>query len=144
MRELANSLEQVQPAVVRSDLRGIEGHTARQRELCQTLRQLESEAQALPLRNRIADRSRNQKIWARPDDAVCPQVRQRWKTLAQELTQVETQVAQLNRVYAALLRRVQRTLQIFVRVLESSANTYVPPKCAAAIAPSRLREATHV
>jgi flagellar biosynthesis/type III secretory pathway chaperone len=144
MRELANSLEQVQTAVVRSDLRGIEGHTARQRDLCQTLRQLEGEALALPFRNPIADRSRSQKISAQPDDAVSPQVRQRWNALAQELTQVETQVAQLNRVYAALLRRVRRTLQIFMRVLESSANTYVPPKCAAAIAPSRLREASHV
>jgi hypothetical protein len=32
MRDLANSLEQVQSAVVRSDLGGINGHTARQGE----------------------------------------------------------------------------------------------------------------
>jgi hypothetical protein len=44
MRELANSLEQVQSAVVRSDLAGIDGHTVRQRELCEALRWMQGEA----------------------------------------------------------------------------------------------------
>lgn len=44
MRELANSLEQVQSAVVRSDLAGIDGHTVRQRELCGALRWMQGEA----------------------------------------------------------------------------------------------------
>ena len=143
MRELANSLEQVQTAVVHSDLRGIDGHTVRQQELCESLRQLEREA--LGFRTPVEDQSRKLNLWAQlPGDAVSSQVRERWQTLAQELTQVEMRVSQLNRVYGALLRRAQRTLQIFMRVLASSANTYTPPKCAAAIAPSTFREVSHV
>jgi flagellar biosynthesis/type III secretory pathway chaperone len=145
MRELASSLEQVQTAVVRSDLRGINGHTARQRELWAALRQLETEALGRPPRNPIAEQSREQKIWVQlPEDAVSPQVRQRWKALAQELTQVEMRVSQLNQVYGALLRRARRTLQIFMRVLASSAITYAPPKREPAIAPSTFPEVSHV
>jgi flagellar biosynthesis/type III secretory pathway chaperone len=140
MRELAHSLEQAQTAVVRSDLGGINGHTARQRELCEALRQLETEAARCPPRN-----PSGKSIWVQlPENAVSSQVRERWQTLTQELTQVEMQVDQLNRVYGALLRRAQRTLQIFLRVLASSANTYAPPKCAAAMVPSTFREVSHV
>jgi hypothetical protein len=145
MRELAISLEQVQTGVVRSDLTRIDGHTVRQRKLCDALRQIESEA--LVFQNPIGDKSRKRNIWAQlPEDAVSSsQVRERWQTLAQELSQVEMQVGQLNRVYGALLRRAQRTPQIFMRVLASSANTYAPPKpAAAAIAPSTFREVSHV
>ena len=144
MRELAISLEQVQTAVVRSDLNGIDGHTMRQREICDALCQLESEA--LGFRNPIEDKARKRNIWAQlPVDAVSSsQVPARWQTLAQELSQVEMHVAQLNRVYGALLRRAQRTLQIFLRVLASSANTYAPPNPAAAMAPSKFREVSHV
>ena len=67
MRDLANSLEQVQTAVVRSDLGGITGHTVRQGELCEALRQLESEA--VPNRNPIGGVLPKRNIWARlPDD----------------------------------------------------------------------------
>jgi len=143
MRGLATSLEQVQTAVVRSDLRGIDGHTLRQRELCESLRQLESEA--LGFRNASEGQHQKVNIGAQlPEDAVSPQVRERWQTLSRELSQVEMRVGQLNRVYGALLRRAQRTLQIFMRVLASSANTYAPPKCAAVIIPSTHQEVSHV
>ena len=142
MRDLANSLEQVQTAVVRSDLGGINGHTARQGELCEALRQLESEG--VPIRNPIGGVLAKQNIWAQLPDDVSPQIRERWQTLAQELTQVEQRVGQLNRVYGALLRRAQRTLQIFMWMLASSGNTYTPPNCAAAIVPSTFREVSHV
>ena len=143
MRGLAISLEQVQTAVVHSDLGGIDGHTLRQRELCESLRQLESEA--LGFRNAIEGQRQKVSIGAQlPEDAVSLQVRERWQTLSRELSQVEMRVGQLNRVYGALLRRAQRTLQIFMRLLASSASTYAPPKCAAAIIPSTLREVSHV
>jgi hypothetical protein len=142
MRELAISLEQVQTAVVHSNLRGIDGHTVRQRELCESLRQLESEA--LEFRNPVEGRYQPLNLGAQlPEDAVSSEIRERWETLSRELTQVEMRVGQLNRVYGALLRRAQRTLEIFMRVLASSANTYTPPKCALAMAPSILREVSH-
>jgi len=145
MRELANSLAQVQTAVVRSDRNGIEDHTARQRDLCQALRQLGSEALGCLPEKPIGGESRTHKLWAQLGEvAVSPQVRQRWEILAGELNQVEMQVSQLNRVYGALLRRAQHTLQIFMRVLASSANTYAPPKCGETTVPSAFREVSHV
>ncbi len=153
MRELARSLEQVQTTLVHTDLRGIECHTARQRELCEALRQLESEVQTEAQTevtgtrpsNLITGESRNRKIWVRPPEgAVSPVVRQRWETLAQDLTLVEMRVHHLNLTYGALLRRAQRTLQIFMRVLASSAITYARPHGAPAIAPSTMREVSHV
>lgn len=143
MQELANSLQQVQSAVVGSDLSAINGHTMRQRELCDALRQRESEMPGMQSSSRGPLRQRNH--WAQlPQDAVASDVRERWQTLSEELIQVELRVSQLNRVYGALLRRAQRTLQIFMRVLASSANTYTPPKGASIIAPATAREVSHV
>ena len=108
------------------------------------LRQLESEALAALPRNAIEGNIESRGAGAQlPEDAVSPPVRQRWETLDRELIQVEMRVGQLNRVYGALLRRAQRTLQIFMRVLASSANTYTPPKGARACL-STLREVSHV
>ncbi len=145
MRELAGSLEQVQTAVIRSDLGGIEGHTARQRELCEALRQLENEALRCLPGDAIIRGSRKQKIWVElPEDSVSRPLQMRWKRLSQEMTEVEAQVAQLNQVYGALLRRAQLTVRIFMRVLASSANTYAPPKCVPTFDASSLREVSHV
>jgi hypothetical protein len=145
MRELAISLKQVQSAVVQSDLQGIGGRTSQQRELCEALRQLEFEALRHPPCTVGAGESRNQKIGMQlPEDAVSPLVQQRWKTLGQELIQVEIRVSQLNQVYGALLRRALRTVQIFNRVLESSAITYAPPTPEPAMIQSNFQEARHV
>ncbi len=135
MRELARSLEQVQIAVVRSDVAGIDRHTARQRDLCASLRHLETGATGL-----LQGKSNGERL---PEDAASPEALVRWKALVQELAQVEMRVSQLNLVYAALLRRAQRTLRIFMRVLESSAGTYAPPKCSPAPAPPAQQEASH-
>jgi hypothetical protein len=145
MRDLAGSLQQVQTAVVRSDRREIDRHTTRQRELCESLRQIESEALRTAPRKATAGESRKHEAWMQlPEGAVSPELGQRWKNLAQELTEVELQVGQLNRVYAALLRRAQCTVQIFMRVLASSANTYARPKYGVGIAASTLQEVSHV
>ena len=145
MRELASSLEQVQNAVVRSDVPGIDGHTVHQRQLCQALGQLESEALRHPPCTATAGKSRNQMVGMQlPENTVSPLVQQRWKMLAQELIQVEIRVSQLNQVYGALLRRARRTVQIFNRVLTSSALTYAPPKPEPAIVQSTFQEVSHV
>src|ERR1700733_1010224 len=110
LRELASSLQLAQAAVVRSDLRGVDSQTERQRELCDVLRQLGSAAFLLP--ESAGGRSRKQNTQAQlAEIGLAPGVGQRWQVLAQDLRQVEMQVDQLNRVYAALLRRAQRTLQ---------------------------------
>jgi hypothetical protein len=145
MRELAGSLEQVQTAVVRSDLGGIEGQTSRQRKLCEALRQLENEALRHLPGGAIPRESRQQKIWPQlPRDSASPVLQKRWKALRLELNEVEMRVAQMNQVYGALLRRARLTLQIFMRVLANSANTYARPNREPAIAQSPLREVSHV
>ncbi|MGD0513400.1 MAG: flagellar export chaperone FlgN [Terriglobales bacterium] len=147
MRQLASSLERAQTSVVRSDLRGIDDHTVLQRDLCEALGQLEGEARR---REVSAGKNKNDQQKEDPiglrvaENAISPEVRQRWKSLAEELAQVELQVSHLNRVYAGLLRRAQRTLQIFLRVLAGSGNTYAAPKHLAAIAPPAIPEANHV
>jgi FlgN protein len=141
MRQLAGSLELVQTAVVRSDLRGIDAHTIRQQELCEALAQLEAEAVSQSLQTLTPNESGHRKPrigMLLEDGVISSEVRQRYTNLAQELTQIELRVSQLNRVYAALLRRAQRTLEVFMRVLASSANTYSPPKCALAIGEATL------
>ncbi len=144
LRELASSLQMAQAAVVRSDLSGIDSQTGRQQELCYALRQLESAGLRLP-GTAVAGESRKQNTWAQlPDIDLAPGVRQRWDALGRELQRVEMQVDHLNRVYAGLLRRAQRTLRIFIQLLASSANTYTPPKCASLMAPLKLQEASHV
>jgi flagellar biosynthesis/type III secretory pathway chaperone len=145
MRDLAGSLERAQSAVVLSDLPGMDGHTARQGEICKALRLLEAEALQHPACTAISSGSRSRKVGMQlPEDAVSPLVRQRWKRLAQDLTQVEIRVRQLNQVYGALLRRARRTVQIFNRVLASSATTYAPPKPEFATAQLPFQEISHV
>lgn len=144
LRELASSLQLAQAAVVRSDLSGIDSQTGRQQELCYALRQLESVGLRLP-GTTVAGGPRKANRWAElPGIDLAPGVRQRWDALGRELQQVEMQVDHLNRVYAGLLRRAQRTLRIFLQLLASSANTYTPPKCVPARAPSKLQEGSHV
>ena len=97
----------------------------------------------LRAQNPMGGERRKQRSWTgSAQDAVSPPVRQRWEALDLELIEAEMQVSHLNRVYAALLRRAQRTLRIFIRLRASSANTYTPPK--GARAPSPLQEASHV
>jgi hypothetical protein len=127
MRELAHSLALAQAAVVRSDLVEMQGQTAKQQQLCEQLRQIAVQAptefpcEAQPP---IAPAA-----WARlPENLASPLGGERWNALVNELTQVELQVAALNRTYGALLRRARRTVEIFCRVLATSGVTYAPPQ----------------
>ncbi len=104
MRELTSVIEQANTAVMKSDLRGIERLTARQRELCNVLRAVEAQTMFQGCHS------------------------QRQSILVDELVVAAKQVRDLNREHAALLRRARRTVDIFCRVLASSAVTYSPPK----------------
>lgn len=103
MHELADVLEQAQAALINRDLRGIERLTARQRELCALLREVET-------------KTRSQDYLPEQQSAM-----------ACELTAAGKRVRDLNRLHAALLRRARRTVDIFCRVLASCAVTYAPP-----------------
>jgi hypothetical protein len=144
MRDLASSLEQAQSALVRSDLPGIDSITTRQQDLCEALRQLESEGWRHARSIATSAGSPLEKAgMALPDDAVSPSLGRPWKTLSEEVTRVEIRVFRLNQVYGALLRRARRTVQIYACALASSANTYPPPKREPAMATPAFQE-SHV
>jgi len=126
LRELADSLERAHAAVVGSDLSEIKHQTACQQELCARLRQLPAEL-VRPLTSWLPG--------GQP-----PPVGGRNQVLLEELAEVERKVAQLNRRYEALLRRARRTVDIFCRVLVSSALTYPPPRPEAATFAAGLQE----
>jgi len=128
MRELAHSLALAQAAVVRSDLREMQCQTAEQQRLCEQLSQLGPPAS--PTEFPLAKHApAAQPGWTRlPEGAASPLAGERWGALLKELTQVELQVAGLNRAYGALLRRASRTVEIFCRVLATSGVTYAPPQ----------------
>jgi hypothetical protein len=145
LRVLGDSLEQAQSAVVRSNLTEITAHTARQRELCETLRQLASEALRLPPCTASAGASPTHPLRMRlPESTVSPFLQRRWNRVTEELSEVEMRVVQLNRVYGALLRRARRTVDIFCRVVASSAFTYGPPKPGPVLAQAGIGEVSHV
>jgi hypothetical protein len=145
MQKLATSLELGQAAIVRSNLAAITSHTARQEELCEAIRQLENEALRLSACTSNAGVVRNPKFLKRlPESGASGFAQRRWSAVAQQLTEVEMQVGQLNLVYGALLRRAQRTVDIFCRVLACSAITYAPPKYEAAMAQAEFGEVSHV
>lgn len=102
LRQLAESLEQAQSSLAAATPAKLDFHTARQRDLCRELHSLEP--------------GFNEKGRVETDS---------W--LADDLREAARQVANLNRKYAAQLRRRRRTVDIFCRVLASSGTTYPPP-----------------
>lgn len=103
MHSLAASLGQARIAVLQSDLARLRRETGCQQEICTRLRQIP----LLP--------------WPTLPAA------ERALRLKEDIRQVEIQVTHLNLAYGALLRRARRTVDIFCRVLASTALTYSPP-----------------
>jgi hypothetical protein len=123
MRELANSLERAQAAVLNSDRVQLSRQTMRQRELCEQWRLLVSEFTrnvSVPPRRAHAVPNSHQAAELGPTG-------ERHRALIVELAQIEARVAHLNRAYGALLRRARRTVDIFCRVLANSGLTYSQP-----------------
>ena len=101
LRSLADSLQQAHAALAATSGEKLDHHTARQQELCQHLRALAG----------FSELSSSTSAG-----------------LANDLQVAARRVGDLNRLYAALLRRRRRTADIFCRVLASSGTTYPAPK----------------
>ena len=109
LQQLADSLQSAHAALLIPDYTQIPAQTEAQEGLCHELRRL------APIQ---------------PSDAAATSgtpVKAREQTLASELQALQAHLADLNRRYAALLRRAQRTVNIFCRVLQNSGLTYVVP-----------------
>src|SRR5437868_10776412 len=119
MRRLAQALQQGQASAVVMDAQQMEQQAAEQQVLCREWRAVEDEIQ-LEGGNRltaIAEQVGSSAAFENPDA-------QRWLRLRQELGQVEMHLTHLNRVHAALLRRMRRSIAVLAHVLASSAPTY--------------------
>jgi len=123
LRELAGSLQRAQAAVLRSDIGQMTAQTLRQQKLCEELQPHAgrmSRPNAVPVAPMATPRP--------PVDALPLQpLSARQHSLLAELREAGKLVERLNRDYAALLRRARRIVDIFCRVLASSAVTYLPP-----------------
>ena len=100
---LADSLQEAGADLATATPARLDQHTARQRELCGRLREL-----AGGVRDGTQVRTS--------------------AGLANDLQEATRRLAELNRNYAALLRRRRRTVDIFGRVLASSGTTYPAPQ----------------
>ena len=103
LHEVAESLKQAQTAVVKSELPELIRQTERQRGLCRQLSSL-------------------------PRAKECTVAVNCWSELLEQTRQAELELAQLNRVYGALLRRARRTVDVFCRLMSDSGMTYAPPR----------------
>ena len=125
LRELADSLKEAQAAVLRSDLGRLPMLTARQSEICGKYHQIATAPQQVPAQPKPAGEEDS-------NHAESADGGQRWRALTAEVARMEREALELNRAYAALLRRARRTVDIFCRALASSSLTYGPPTQSAA------------
>jgi|SRR5579862_5695861 len=109
LHKLADSLQRAQAALLSPDYDQVPAQTKVQQDLCHELRRLALIRPSGSATGRAAS------------------VEVREKALASEFQALHRQVTDLNRKYAALLRRAQRTVNIFCRVLQNSGLTYVVP-----------------
>jgi hypothetical protein len=113
LQKLADSLQRGHAALCIPDYTQIPVQTKVQQDLCQELRRV-SRLQA-----------------SGSAGSAATSVKKCEKALVNELQDLQRRVAELNRSYAALLRRAQRTLNIFCRLLQNSGLTYVAPAVSA-------------
>ncbi|HXZ32746.1 MAG TPA: hypothetical protein VEH30_10730 [Terriglobales bacterium] len=121
MRELADSLERAQAAVLGSHIAQLRAQTKRQRELCEQWRLVSEIAPG-----RISSTPAGRNV-ANSHDADIGPAGERQRALLLDLAEVVSRLSHLNRAYGALLRRARRTVDIFCRVLENSGVTYTHP-----------------
>ena len=121
MRQLANSLEESQSALLRNDAERIARGAAHQAELCRRWCHLESQLQ----RGRANSGSRQQSSTERSTAENCMA---EWK-------QLNDRIRHLTRVHSSLLRHLNRSLAVLARVAKSCELTYAPSHGSAMNAP---------
>ncbi len=108
VRQLADSLEVSQSALLRNDAEAIARGAAHQAELCRQWSLLEEELRRQADGNDFPDASEHSR-----------RLQIEWGTLG-------TRIRHLTRVHLSLLRHMQRSLTLLERVVQSSAPTYAP------------------
>lgn len=121
MRQLADSLEESQSALLRNDAERIARGAAHQAELCRRWSHLESQ-----LEREKQNSSRRRQSSTEPSTAESCQAE--WK-------QLNDRIRHLTRVHSSLLRHLNRSLAVLARVAESCELTYAPSHGSAMNAP---------
>ena len=113
LQRLERSLADSESAILKMDASRIEADTEEQRELCLEWQALD--ARILALRER-----------AEPDRTRPAE--ERWRGLGEEMERVEAELRQRNRLHAALLRRMRRSLVWLETLMRDPARTYSAPR----------------
>jgi hypothetical protein len=120
LRDLVQSLEVSQFALVRNDAEMIARGAARQAELCRQWSLLEDQ---------LRHASEPQRLSISPAAPISPETPTTALPsahLEKEFDALSTRIRHLTRVHCSLLRHLQRSLSILVHVADSCAPTYTP------------------
>jgi len=132
MRSLATSLEQSQKFILTLDSPQLERHVAQQQDLCRQWRELQGVAVSTPRSGAYLPAP----IAHETPGTTVPSSERR-SALVQEVSQVERQIRHLNRVHAALLKYMHRSMTVLANLLSVSDHTYARPKLDHHPAPAR-------
>lgn len=127
LRLMAKELRECRESFTKMDLEAIREHISYQRGLCSEVRSLDGELRVL--RWQLAEggglepKEMNTTAFAKLFDADCAlQLRQ----VMDDLAGVRKSVGRLNRVYAGLLRRSRRSINVLINVMANYIGTYNP------------------
>jgi hypothetical protein len=127
LRLMAKELRECRESFTGMDLEAIREHIAYQRGLCSEIRSLDDELRVL--RRQLAVRSglepeemRAARFEGLFDAYAATELRQ----VIGDLTEVQKGVRRLNGVYAGLLRRSRRTINVLINFMASYVGTYNP------------------
>jgi hypothetical protein len=117
VHHLGDSLEVSRSALLSNDAEAIARGAAHQAELCRQWSQLEDQLQRQAATSHASSAGRFPE--GAPEIEHLAQLEAEWAALG-------NRIRHLTRVHRSLLRHLQRSLDILMRVVESSATTYSP------------------
>lgn len=119
LRLLARELRECRDSFIKMDLEGIRNHVSYQRSLCAEIHSLDEELRVVKgrLDADITLDSERARVKAFPSQ---------FRQVMDDLRETQNSVRRLNRVYAGLLKRSRRTINVLTNVMASHAGTYGP------------------
>jgi len=125
LRLMAKELRDCRGPFINMDLEATRGHISYQQGLCSEIRFLDNELGALKrqmakARGLDPERLSNSRFAKLFDDGSAWELRQ----ILEEHVRVQKSVWRLNRVYAGLLRRSRRSINVLINVMASYLGTY--------------------
>ena len=115
LRALAEQLKDCRKDFITMDLERMYSRIAEQENLCRQIQSLHPAVDSLD-RSRARQTESDEVAWA-----------DRLRRVMQEIGDAQTEVARLNQIHAAFLRRSSRTVQMLMNFVGNYAITYAPP-----------------